>query len=128
VNSVAAVAKSFASNAAFRAGYFLLNHVRQYPLAHVAECGANTGRHVGRRAVRRIPDDDRLDRALGFTGPAESQQAQRAILLDHPLLVRPAGVGQLAEHGQRVFIRRRRIQLAGRRERILSHREHRHDE
>jgi hypothetical protein len=103
-----------------RLGVSLLHDRRKHPAADVGECRADSWRDLGFVGlVRRSGFDDRRDRLLGLGATPEREQAERAVLIDGPRVGRRAVYLESIQHGQRVLIRRRQVELAGTGQRVL---------
>ena len=99
----------------------LLDDGWQDPPPHLGERRADARRHIGlARLIPGLDGDHRRDGLLGVGIAAKRQEAERAVLLNGSLLVRSVrSFAQLVEDDQRVFVRRRRVEIARRRQRIV---------
>ena len=106
----------------FRARVLLLNDRGQHALPHPGKSRTQPRRHGGvGGTIQEVDGQHRFDRALGLGHASKREQAERPVLVDgHAIRRLAARRIEPAEHGQRVFVVRRCVEVAGGRDALLA--------
>jgi hypothetical protein len=102
---------------------FLVRNLRQHAAPNVGERVANARRGIPVAGLEeRIGADDSGYGRVGFVASSERQQTERAVLFDRPAVERRRHVrfAEAIEGGQRFVVASGCVQLARRRQRILT--------